>query len=54
VSAAQGGEPAPQVLSDRELRFALQLKLSRGGPGDEQVRDIAAVLDDAARKIEQS
>ncbi len=55
VSAAQGGEPAPQVLRAIEnLRFALRLKLARGGLSDEQVRDITVVLDDAARKIEQS
>ncbi len=55
VSAAQGGEPAPQILRAIEnLRFALRLKLARGGLSDDQVRDIAAVLDDAARKIEQS
>ncbi len=55
VSAAQGGEPAPPILRAIEnLRFALRLKLARGGLSDEQVRDITAVLDDAARKIEQS
>jgi DNA-binding PadR family transcriptional regulator len=55
VSAAQGGEPAPQILRAIEnLRFALRLKLARGGLSDEQVRDITAVLDDAARRIEQS
>jgi DNA-binding PadR family transcriptional regulator len=55
VNAAQGGEPAPQVLRAIEnLRFALRLKLSRGGLSEEQVRNITAVLDDAARKIEQS
>ena len=55
VSAAQGGEPAPQILRAIEnLRFALRLKLARGGLSDAQVRDITAVLDDAARKIEQS
>jgi DNA-binding PadR family transcriptional regulator len=55
VNAAQGGEPAPQVLRAIEnLRFALRLKLSRGGLSEQQARDIAAVLDDAARKIEQS
>jgi len=54
VSAAQGGEPAPQVLRAIEnLRFALRLKLSRG-LSDEQVQAITAILDDAARKIEQS
>jgi len=55
VSAAQGGEPSPQILRAIEnLRFALRLKLARGGLDDEQVRTITAVLDDAARKIEQS
>jgi len=55
VSAAQGGEPAPQILRAIEnLRFALRLKLARGGLSDEQVRDITAILDDTARKIEQS
>jgi DNA-binding PadR family transcriptional regulator len=55
VSAAQGGEPAPPVLRAIEnLRFALRLKLSRGGLSDEQVQAITAILDDAARKIEQS
>ena len=55
VSAAQGGEPAPQILRAIEnLRFALRLKLARGGLSDDQVRDITAVLDDAVRKIEES
>ena len=55
VSAAQGGEPAPQVVRAIEnLRFALRLKLARGGLSDEQVRDITATLDAAANKIEQS
>jgi DNA-binding PadR family transcriptional regulator len=55
VSAAQGGEPAPQILRAIEnLRFALRLKLARGGLNDDQVRDITAVLDDAVRKIEES
>ncbi len=55
VSAAQGGEPAPPILRAIEnLRFALRLKLAHGHLSDEQVRDITAVLDDAARKIEQS
>jgi len=55
VNAAQGGEPAPQVLRAIEnLRFALRLKLSRGGLSDEQVQSIAAILDETARKIEQS
>lgn len=55
VNAAQGGEPAPQVLRAIEnLRFALRLKLSGGGLSDEQVRTITTVLDDAARKVEQS
>ncbi len=55
VNAAQGGEPAPQILRAIEnLRFALRLKLARGGLSDEQVRDITAILDDTARKIEQS
>ena len=55
VNAAQGGEPEPQVVRAIEnLRFALRLKLSRGGLSDEQVRTITGVLDDAARKIEQS
>jgi len=55
VNAAQGGEPAPPVLRAIEnLRFALRLKLSRGGLSDEQVQSIAAILDETARKIEQS
>jgi hypothetical protein len=53
-SPPAGGEPAPQILRAIEnLRFALRLKLARGGLGDEQVRDITAILDDTARKIEQ-
>jgi DNA-binding PadR family transcriptional regulator len=55
VNAAQGGEPAPQVLRAIEnLRFALRLKLARGGLREEQVQAVTAILDDAARKIEQS
>jgi DNA-binding PadR family transcriptional regulator len=55
VNAAQGGEPAPQVLRAIEnLRFALRLKLARGGLSDEQVQSITTILDETARKIEQS
>src|SRR5262245_5229881 len=54
VNAAQGGEPAPQVLRAIEnLRFALRLKLSRG-LSEDQVQAVTAILDDAARKVEQS
>jgi DNA-binding PadR family transcriptional regulator len=54
TSAAQG-EPAPQILRAMEnLRFALRLKLTRGSLSETQVRDIAAILDDAAGRVEQS
>src|SRR4029450_7651820 len=54
VNAARGGEPAPQVLRAIEnLRFALRLKLSRGGLSEEQVRNITAGLHDAASEIAQ-
>jgi DNA-binding PadR family transcriptional regulator len=54
TSAAQG-EPAPQILRAMEnLRFALKLKLTRGSLSETQVRDITAILDAAAGKIEQS
>ena len=54
TSAAQR-EPAPQILRAMEnLRFALKLKLTRGSLSETQVRDITAILDEAAGRIEQS
>lgn len=55
ANAAQGGEPAPQILRAIEnFRMALRLRLARGALNEEQVRDIAAILDDAAGRIERS
>ena len=52
-SAAQGGGPAPQILRAMEnLRVALRLRLARGPLSEEQVRKIAAALDEAAGKAE--
>ncbi|HET6609238.1 MAG TPA: PadR family transcriptional regulator [Rhodopila sp.] len=55
ASAAQPGEPAPQILRAMEnLKFALRLRLSRGTLSQEQADAIAAVLDTAARNVEQT
>jgi DNA-binding PadR family transcriptional regulator len=55
VSAAQGGGPAPQILRAMEnLRVALRLRLARGPLNDEQIRKIAAAIDEAASKAEAS
>jgi DNA-binding PadR family transcriptional regulator len=52
---AQGGGPAPQILRAMEnLRVALRLRLSRGSLSDEQIRKIAAAIDEAASKAEAS
>jgi DNA-binding PadR family transcriptional regulator len=54
MGAAQS-EPAPQILRAMEnLRFALRLKLTRSSLSEAQVRDITAILDEAAGRIEQS
>lgn len=51
--AAHGGGPAPQILRAMEnLKVALRLRASQGPLTDEQIRAIAATLDDAAQKIE--
>jgi DNA-binding PadR family transcriptional regulator len=53
AGAAQGGGPAPQILRAMEnLRMALRLRMARGPLSEEQVRRIAAVLDEAASKAE--
>jgi DNA-binding PadR family transcriptional regulator len=54
ASEAMGGGLSPQILRAMEnLRFALKLRLTRGPLGEDQVQRIVAVLDDAARAIEQ-
>lgn len=53
-AAARSGLNAPQILRAREnLRTALQLRLTRAPLTPEQVAEIARVLDDAARAVEQ-
>lgn len=53
VKALHGDGPAPQILRAMEnLKTALRLRLARGPLNDEQVRAVAAVLDDSATRIE--
>ncbi len=55
VRAAQGDGPAPAILRATEnLKLALRLRLERGALGEEQVRIVAAALDEAATAIERS
>ncbi|MGE0595611.1 MAG: PadR family transcriptional regulator [Hyphomonadaceae bacterium] len=49
------GARAPQLMRAWEnLKFALNLRVERGPLTDDQVRAIAAALDDAAQAIEQT
>jgi DNA-binding PadR family transcriptional regulator len=51
--AAHGGGPAPQIVRAMEnLKVAARLRMSQGPLSDEQIRAIAAALDEAAQKIE--
>ena len=55
VNTAHSGGPAPEILRAREnLKLALRLRESRGPLTEQQVRDIAAALDEAAIAIERS
>lgn len=55
VRAAQGNGPAPAILRATEnLKLALRLRLGRGPLDEEQVRIVAAALDEAATAIERS
>ena len=55
VGAAQGGGPAPQILRAMEnLKTALRLRMARGPLNDEQIRAVAAALDQAALDVERS
>ncbi len=50
---AHGGGPAPQILRAMEnLKIAARLRMSQGPLTEEQIRAIAAALDEAAQKIE--
>jgi DNA-binding PadR family transcriptional regulator len=50
-----GGGPAPQILRAMEnLKLALRLRLSRGPLTDEQSNAVAAAIDAAATRVEQS
>ncbi len=48
-----GGPPAALMRAMENLKLALRLRLSRGPLNEEQVRQIAAVLDAAAVSVEQ-
>jgi DNA-binding PadR family transcriptional regulator len=51
--SAHGGGPAPQILRAMEnLKIAARLRMSQGPLNEEQIRAIAAALDEAAQKIE--
>lgn len=55
INARHGGGPAPQILRAMEnLKTALRIRLSRGPLNADQVAEIARVLDDAARAVEES
>ncbi|WP_374377322.1 PadR family transcriptional regulator [Dongia sp.] len=50
---AHGGGPAPQLVRAMEnLKIAARLRMSQGPLTEEQIRAIAAALDEAAQKIE--
>jgi DNA-binding PadR family transcriptional regulator len=48
-----GGPPAAVLRAMENLKLALRLRLSRGPLSEEQVRQLAAVLDAAAVSAEQ-
>lgn len=55
VNAAHDGGPAPEIIRASEnLRLALRLRQARGPLAPEQVRTIAAALDQAALAVERS
>jgi len=55
AAAANRGRDAPQIVRGMEnLRTAMQLKLSSGPLGEDQVAAIAAALDAAAKAVEQA
>ncbi len=55
INARHGGGPAPQVVRAMEnLRTALRLRLSRGPLSDQQVMEMASILDAAAKAVEAS
>jgi DNA-binding PadR family transcriptional regulator len=55
VSAMHGGGPAPQVIRAMEnLKMALRLRHGRGPLSQEQLEQIAAILDGAALAVERS
>ncbi len=52
---ARGNGPAPQIIRATEnLKLALRLRLNQGPLSEEQIRRIAALLDQAAGEIERS
>ena len=55
ANAAQGGEPAPQIVrAVANLKLALRLRLAQGDLSDAQIRSVTEALDRAAGEIEQS
>jgi hypothetical protein len=55
ASRAYGGGPAPEIQrAVHNLQMALSVRLGKGPMTDEQVRQIAATLDQAAHSIEQA
>lgn len=55
ANRTHGGGPAPQILRAMEnLRLALRLRLSRGPLSDQQSNAVAAAIDAAATRVEQT
>lgn len=55
VGGARGDEPAPQIRrAFHNLKVALRMRLARGEVSAEQAKAIAAALDAAAVKVEES
>jgi DNA-binding PadR family transcriptional regulator len=55
ASRAHGGGPAPQIMRAMEnLRLALRLRLARGPLTEEQANAVAAAIDAAATRVEQT
>ncbi len=55
VKARHGDGPPPQIIRAMEnLKLALRLRLSRGRPGEDEVKAIAAAIDAAAQAVEQA
>jgi len=52
--AIHGDGPPPQIIRAMEnLKLALRLRLSRGRPGEDEIKAMAAAIDAAAGAVEQ-